>query len=128
MKVKTKKKYIEPTEADIRAAHLKIIQSIKDRYDDKYITPLTIHNALHSFETYFQQYSYALKSVPMVDFNEKQIVFSWYPKEGAAFRLSCQGPSFYWSCGPNASGWARRDAVMTAIKEALNVDLPVEPN
>lgn len=126
----TKNYIFNPTNEEIKAGHAKLISKIEANYDNKDYAPLTLHNAVHSFESYFYQYTDWLKVVPEVIMSYGLITFRW----ANVLDISCQGPNFAFKYSSSEkddkvpSLYIRRDKLMEAIAEkAKNHKLPIDP-
>ncbi len=111
----------------IEERHRSISKEITDNYDNKNLSPLTIHNSLHSFEKCFTQYSFYLKELPTVYLNYGQINFYWKGLE-----IVCQGGNFRAKCTiknseSGFSAWMSRKKLMAVLEAYFSEKFPVPP-
>lgn len=107
--------YLPPTREELDKANNKVFETIENNYDNRDFSPLTLHNAAHSFDKFFRQYSYWLNTKPIVSMAYGTISIKW----GKTLTLSCVNGSFSLIYkGRSIGGPSRRKSVMATI-EAL---------
>ena len=121
---------VAPTKEEIQAANLKVLKKIKVNEDNRDYTALTLHNSMHSFETYFFQYSDWLNISPEVILDGSHLKFRW----GKVMEIQCNGANFilsHYKDYPSfaaAPVWERREALMKRIMLiAKDYQFPIEP-
>lgn len=115
----------EPTQEDIEKHHDKIIDLIKNNYDNRDISPLTLHNALHSFEKFFFQYTDWLKEMPECHCADGYILFKWADK----LHIRAQGPNFTyrWKGTQDIALYRREELMKRLASYDVHYKFPISP-
>lgn len=119
---------------EIEKAHRYISEKLKKFYDRREYRSITIHNALHSFEKYFNQYSHAWQVVPTWNTESYNIFFSWKKDDENSFDIKCNQTMFsvrgvIKGTKFDTKSWKTRENIMLFIQERVfsGEKLPIDP-